>query len=405
MWTALEGIGWAAGAVGGYLVLVWLPVPFDIALFVLVALGLIAVLATLEHPMISWPIPDLPLLAYLGLSVLGIALANDWVRALALSSALLPASFLYLLTSRYLRPGRDLLLVLGALGLAVAGLSLLILISTLGQPDSTAIIARAGSPILIVPNDLLFVAIAAPLLVAAGLTLQRRIWHWLFAICVALSLAALIAVQSRSGVLALLLGLLALAMRLQLRGLWQSLAGLGLVFLAVDAATGFALARKFTSLCFTRGPFWSAAWQLFLERPWLGHGAHSFVHLYQGRLPQDPSLFCEVIEPRLTPWPHNLFLELLSSQGMFGTALFVGVLLWSITTAYRAGNSRVSEVRRLAAGLFAAWVAFVFAAIFELSLLRLWVVVMFALLVAITVRLRLPSTLNQSSSAARGAAY
>jgi O-antigen ligase len=405
-WLGRDALSLAA--VAGYLALVWLPIPVDAALVLLSSLGLIAVVGQRVVHGLGWPVPDLPLLLYLAVSVISIALADDLARSLALSSALLPAAFLYLLTSRYLLSLRSFAIATASLGLAATGLSGLILIATLEGGDAQTLVERASSPLLIVPNDLLAAAIAVPLMLSLAVTARSWVLRVLLAVGILAVLAAIVVAQSRAGLLAAMIGTVLMAGRFSLRMVVRLVTvGLGLGML-VDALNGFALLHKFSSLCFTRGPFWTAAWELFLERPWLGHGAHSFVHVYQDRLPTDPALFCEVIEPRLTPWPHNLFLELLSSQGLLGALPLAAVIVWGLVVVFRIGRCDDGRLRVLAAGLWGAWGAFVFAAIIELSLLRLWVVLWLAMMLGLTVQLHgmarateAPTTSSAAAAAAR----
>jgi O-antigen ligase len=388
----------AATALAAYPLLVWLPIPIDLALFALVGLGAAAVL--LEQPPSfpgGWPFPDLLLLVYLCGSALSVALAPDLPRALALSSALLPRAFLYVLASRYLVSTRQIGLV--SAGLVAAGISIASFVLVVGAANrsadqsATRLVEAVASPILIVPNDVLWIACMIP--IAASTLLRPRLGPAsALALLSLLGMStAIVALQSRAALLGALLGIAAVfAASLRVRGrLGLLLAGVAVVIsavLATDALLGFPLTEKFASLCFTRGPFWSAAWALFVERPWLGHGAHSFVDLYEARLPTEPALFCEQLETRITPWPHNLFLELLATQGLIGTIPITLALGWGLLTSFRLSHHHSASVGVLASGLLGAWTVFLFGAVFELSLLRLWVVTTFALLLGLTVALR-----------------
>lgn len=387
----------ALAALIAYPLLLWLPLRVDLALFALAGIGIAAVL--FQEPArtpTAWPLPDLLLLLYLAWSATSIALAPDLLRALALSSALLPAALLYVLAARYLCTLLHLhALIVGVL-VSGAALAFTIVLTVMArsppQHDSAALVEAVASPILIVPNDVLWLACIVPL--GAAMLLRRPIWaRVLLAGALLLLIAAIVVLQSRAALLGAMLGVAAtFATSGITRGRLGRLLGVAaLVLLAglvTDALLGFPLAHKFSSLCFSRGPFWSAAWSLFLERPWLGHGAHSFVDLYQARLPAEPALFCEQMETRLTPWPHNLFLELLASQGLLGALPIMAALAWALSTSFNLSRRPDPAVAALGAGLLGVWTVFVFAAVFELSLLRLWVVTGFALFLGMTVSLK-----------------
>jgi O-antigen ligase len=73
---------------------------------------------------------------------------------------------------------------------------------------------------------------------------------------------------------------------------------------------------KFQHVVDPRFALWSAAVALFVEAPILGHGARTYGILYQARL-HDLDLPSWVFaEQRFVPWPHNLYLELLTEQGL-----------------------------------------------------------------------------------------
>lgn len=384
-------------AIAAYPVLVWLPIPIDLALYALTLGGGIAVIV--GEPVTGSQhraLPDRLLMLYLAVSLVGIAVAPDQLRALALSSALLPASLLYVLASRYLGDLRQISLLVGALMVAGAGLAGLVLLVALsaaeGAATSTDLVEQVGSPLLIVPNDVLWLALIAPLSLSLALSTRQPLVQALLLVALLLMLTAIVVLQSRSALFGILIGMAVIAWRSGLlhrhprRLLGASVALLVLIMLA-DALSGFPLLDKLSTLCFTRGPFWAAAWELFLERPLLGQGAHSFVDLYQSRLPTDPGLFCQQPETRLTPWPHNLFLEILASQGLFGAGLMGAALVWTLLAALRISRADDPQLRALGAALLGAWAVFLFAALVELSLLRLWVVTSCALLLGLTVRL------------------
>ncbi len=59
---------------------------------------------------------------------------------------------------------------------------------------------------------------------------------------------------------------------------------------------------------------WKVAWEMMLQRPWLGWGLRNFTPVY---------------ETQMNVWmghPHNLFLMLLAEIGILGTLLFAGIV-------------------------------------------------------------------------------
>ena len=152
--------------------------------------------------------------------------------------------------------------------------------------------------------------------------------------------------------------------------------------LIVDALLGFPLLAKFDGFWDSRIRMWLATWSMFLDAPFTGHGAHTFVLLYKPYL-NDLNLPSWVpVDPHATvPWPHNLYLEVLAEQGIVGLVVLVFLLACGLAIAWKLRRAPLSEDRILGAGASAALVSFCFSAIFELSFNRQWVVIiLFALL-------------------------
>jgi O-antigen ligase len=108
-----------------------------------------------------------------------------------------------------------------------------------------------------------------------------------------------------------------------------------------------------------RGRLWSAAWHMFMQAPWLGHGLREYAHQYFQ------------INPHLPPravggfhdHAHNLPLHVMAEFGMVGlTVLLLATLAW------------MRGLMRLPAGAAAWWVAALAAVLALHSLLEypLW---------------------------------
>lgn len=374
------------------------------------------------------------LLAFLCAFVLASLWGQNSARSLALTGAIWPTVVLYVLlrdqalswrNDEALRHQPDCPVHTGhaawAFPVVFLGVAILILVQA-GQVLNAAWqspaalpaewIHRAASPWLVVPNDWSWVMVCLSLLApvhgnskagGADKIATRNIINGLQLAWFVLALVALlIAILLRSrGALLCAAGaapLLILMMFKNHSGMKQQLAGtsqhwlvsipraqLIFIFLATllvlglgvlwDAHQDFALLTKWTRLNDTRFALWWAAWQIFLEHPWHGVGPHNFVLLYQHYLPGPESQW--PIDPRLTPWPHQLFLEILASMGILGLT----------PTIFIARYSFVPVLRRFLASpvtapLAAALLAFTITALLEASLLRLWTWLALALIFA-----------------------
>jgi O-antigen ligase len=120
--------------------------------------------------------------------------------------------------------------------------------------------------------------------------------------------------------------------------------------------------------------YWSTAWKMFLEAPLLGHGPHTFGLFHK------------------TPWAHNLYLEVLAEQGIVGLGAFIGLMVGGMRMAWRVYCTAVGEMRLIGAGVLAALIGFCCASLFELSLVRQWVVAALFILIGMVAQLSISQT-------------
>jgi O-antigen ligase len=222
-----------------------------------------------------------------------------------------------------------------------------------------AAIQQSAALWLVEPNDIAWIAGTWPPLLAMSSGGRRA----LLAIPIALGLLLMIVLGSR---LALIVSVLALAPMLA-RSPMKTLA------LALAMAAGFALVALFVDPAIfdkgsaslaTRLQLWHTAWQVFFDWPWLGTGPHGFALAYTHYLPAELAL-----DPRDTPWPHSLPLEIAAVTGLAG--IFASGLL--IFAAYLHSRTRPAldpDRRRV---VLVQCAVFVVLGLFEASFLRLWV--------------------------------
>lgn len=309
------------------------------------------------------------LLALFGGWLLAAAFGLDARRSLMLSVPMLGFGLLLIgLLRRPPRPGDAHLLLAGLAAAATLQAGQWLAAASIAHGASPAAITRtADLPWLVVPNDLLWMVCLWPWLWRA-LRLAPSGWArtgWTTALLVQAS-----AVWGAHSRLLWLCALVALAVdrtphwRRQLLLVALSLS----LLLAADALSGGALAAKGLASFGARAQLWSAAWQMFLQHPLLGVGPHNFVLAYQALLP------ALAIDPRLTPWPHSLPLELLAELGILGL-LFCLIMLQFAARVAAATAQRDFPARGVLAGLGVA-------AGFEASTLRIWWWVLLALILA-----------------------
>jgi O-antigen ligase len=303
-----------------------------------------------------------------------------------LSAPLVPALLLFLLISDYFqgpRHTRLLYLTLSAVGL---GLSLEVLWNAWQRgfvvPDGWhSWISDLQSPLLIVPNDTVLLAIIAPLSLALLCCESSKVRKVVPAVSILLSILAVCVIQSRIATLTILVCLTSATALVRPRLTFGSGLAVLTVALLLDAALGFPLSSKFSLLWDPRighiwggrVPLWSAAWTSFVTSPILGHGPQTFDYVSSASIH--------------LRWAHNLYLEMLGERGIIGL-ITLGLLLFSGISAARTLNgAQLAETRYLGAGAFAALIGFCVASFFELSFLRQWTVIIFFTILAVIAQL------------------
>lgn len=304
--------------------------------------------------------PDRLEWALLALLLAGL-LASLWGldprRSLLLSVPLLAVAPLWFLLVRSDAGAALMRWVAPALGTAALVQLSLVLVTAWHHPGAgaSAWVRLSGATWLVVPNDLAWMACLLPLLrVSAG--------RWLeLGAAIVLSMLALW-MHSLTLLAATLAAVLVHFLLRQGRPLFS------LPWL-VPAATGLLgallLAAYWEPSMLARLQLWTAALQVFADHP-LGVGLHNFVLAYRESWAIAPEV---LVDPRRTPWPHSLPLEVLAEAGAPGLLALTVVA----ATVRRRAASLCGTRRSWACATAAALLVFALLAIIESSFLRLWV--------------------------------
>jgi O-antigen ligase len=312
-------------------------------------------------------------------SGVSLVLSADPARSFASSVSLLPAILLFLIVGYdFSSPAqvRALFLALSVVALGLAGALVAIGLADPSAPP-TAWVARLESPIIVVPNDAVLFAVLVPVFLLPVRRDPRSLGAALGAAAATGALFACLLLQSRTALLTGLVCLLALAVLWRSRILLLAAAAAPVAGWIVDRFLLDArLAAKFASLLDNRLALWLSAWRMFLDAPFAGNGPNTFGLLYlpylegldlRGRLP---------VDDRVIPWPHNLYLEMLAERGVPGLVALLLVLLAAGWVLWRHRRSRCRDARLIASASLASLAGLCFAGLIELTLLRLWVVVL-----------------------------
>jgi O-antigen ligase len=374
-----------------------LPLPWDLPLMLLAVMSLVAILSSSQHRPASWPPLSLPVLGFVvatGVAMLG---SVDVGRSLYLSAALLPALLLFVLIADHfpdLHATHLLYLTCCTVSLGLAAVLLWGVWKPDGRPPSVSTVLTVGSPILLVANDSTFLAVLAPLALVILYHRPRSLGGIVAALALLGSGGVIVLLRSRTALLTMLISLMCAAalLRPQRRLAFALGCGLTLVGLALllDGCLGFPLLAKVVREWqgSGRGHLWRVAWAMFLDAPWVGHGPHTFVRLYRWYLHElglpSPS--------HISPWAHNLYLEVLAERGLVGFLALGSLLACGLAAACRIQRAATGEARRLGAGALAGLIGLSSAAAVELTFLRQWVLVVLFVLLGVIAHLTVSPT-------------
>lgn len=301
------------------------------------------------------------LVAFVAVAVFASACGLDPRRSLSLSQPVLAAAIMWMLITRgRAEPRRAAWIAAGLLSAALTQI-VLVLIAVAALPDAASgeRIARAGALWLVVPNDLAWIACLVPF----ALLLPWPRCAVVVAGAGALALACVVPSVTLAGT----------ALVTTLAALWF-VSGRRLPRGGLAVAGYAALAAIIAGAAFVRPSMharlqlWQSALGVLREHP-LGVGLHNYVLAYRGASPAAEML----VDPRRTPWPHSLPLEIGAELGWLGLVAFAGVVitLWAVLRSMR-GCAPDGRLDRVESALVASLAGFAALAISETSLLRMW---------------------------------
>ena len=239
------------------------------------------------------------------------------------------------------------------LSLSIPALSACLeIVATGSADDPMQRLREVDIPWLVVPNDIAWLSCLWPLWWRGMNAPSPSRQGWILLLVVScLLVVAMMILESRLGLAALAI---AIAGELAFKRFRISRSSISaMVLIGVAVLLGFSLFKGWTS-SLARLQLWQTAIELFLQHPILGTGPHNFTLHYS-----NPDAIVNMIDPRITPWPHNLPLELLSSGGaLLGLAAAAVLKL-----RYRRFDDRLPGSSTL---------AFTMICLFEASTLRLW---------------------------------
>jgi O-antigen ligase len=366
-------------------------------LIVLATCGLLAAAWDEGGRFVTWPPLLSPAAAFVGVIGVSTLFSVDPIRSLTLSTALLPAALLFVLVTAYFREPKHFDIFLVSLSLLGVGTSLAVVWVAVENPqaDPTAWISTLSSPSLVVPNDISMLAVIFPFSLALVLRRDNRGIRLLAGASMVLSILAISLLQSRTGVLVLLVSTVGTLALIRPRLMLGASTIIVLLVVSIDGSLDFPLLSKFVHVSELRIWLWLAAWDMFLDAPLLGHGPHSYGTLFTGYMfdlePPEWLAGSTGIEPWpltvVSPWAHNLYLEVLAEQGIVGFVSLMVLFVAMVRLGFKLRRARHDEIRLYGVAALGSLMGFCVAGLLELSLIRLWVTIFLAVLIAVLAQL------------------
>lgn len=350
---------------------------------------------------ISTATPDGLLLIFAAIIAIYAVTSNNRKLNLIISASFIPAALIYINFSRSKTSASYFLKIYYGIfiGSIFSSLTILFYSVKLETKNPEILIINLPPSIFVVPNDFILIAISIPFILVAIIN-NKSLANFIFlTIGLLACLAAIFISQSRSGILVAILGIYIFFALYKKSFFSKTIAITIAAIILIEIFGSFYFTNKIINydiLCETRIPLWTAAWNLWTESIFFGHGAYSFVNLYQDKIQYSSLAACSLVDQRLTPWPHNLYLEILSNYGLAGAVPFIALILWILKTSYQSIKVTDDFIRSIAVGNFVALIGFIFAAAIELTLLRYWTVIMLFAIAGISVALKIFNHQNKS---------
>lgn len=324
-----------------------------------------------------------PVLFFLSAAILATVFSVDYQQSLRAQISVSLGLLCYVTITIFTNTPSRMYSVLFASSFSIFLATLFILPDEImSQPDNPLLqIIRLGNALFVVPNDVLILAVMAPLMLSLAWVGDWRLRGLtIFYLIVALIIG--INLHSRQTVFLLLLGFVIFIALMRPRLAAPALLIGVVVGVIGDGLSGWALAHKI--FLFPRTYVWHTAWVMFLDRPWTGQGPGLFKDMYFTFLGKAGYVIQELSDRRTMPWAHNLYLEQLAERGVLGFFAMLSLLGAAIYRSAKFWRHADSDLTRsLASGLLAALIVLAISGIAEATLSRLWVAISLLILSAL----------------------
>jgi O-antigen ligase len=378
IWTRISVFGCSA-----YVVLFALPTKWDISLALLAIVTIASSLFASSNKVGFKHYITVILVLFIVYNIISVFVSSNIRISSAFGLSLLPSLLIYYLINWRFSGLSHIRILYAAFTILALCLSIGLVVTALANSGGNPLvwIEKFPSPIIVVPNDLILLAVIFPFTLCFLRKDARTAFILIAVASLAVSVIAIIAFQSRGAIIALVAGALVYLWLTSRRLSIILVAAILFLALITDAVMGFPLLSKFGQFSDARIPLWIAAWGMFVDAPILGFGPHTYGLFYQSYLETARLPEFSVVEPRFTPWPHNLYLEVLAEQGLIGLTILMLLLAAALNRAWKLVQARSHDTRRYGIAALASLLVICLAGLYELTFLRLWLpIILFSIL-------------------------
>jgi len=376
-------------AISLYLLSLTFPFKSYISLFVLSLSGVLTVLWSKEERNNISKLISYSLTAFLTSVIISSFLSVDIERSFLLNLSFFPALLILFIICEVtdINLIYALYIVLSGVGAIISAIALCYFFLNITEENPSVWIEKMGNPNIIVPNDLMLLSVLIPFSLSIIYSKLSFAFKILPILSIFLCIWTIIIYQSRGALI--LSAISACYMIIFLKSfLFFSLSSIiTITILIVNLKYHLPLISKFSGIWSTRIPYWLVALSMFADAPLLGHGSHTYATLYNTYKNKIEIPDWVIVDGRFTPWAHNLYLEILAEQGILGLTSLIVLLIFGFKTAWNTCNSYQKEIKILGLGAFLGLSTISMGAIFELSFIRHWVVIMLFSILGIIISL------------------
>ncbi len=320
-----------------------------------------------------------PLIAFLTSVIISSFLSVDIERSFLLNLSFFPALLILFIICEVtdINLIYALYIVLSGVGAIISAIALCCFFLNIAEENPSVWIEKMGNPNIIVPNDLMLLSVIVPfslsLIYSKKLSLTLKI---LPVLSIFLSIWIIIIYQSRGALILSVISIFYTIIFLRSFLFFSFASIIAITILIVNLKHSLPLVSKFSGCWSTRIQYWLAALSMFADAPLLGHGSHTYATLYNTYKNKIEIPDWLIVDDRFTPWAHNLYLEILAEQGILGLTSLITLLIFGFKIAWNTCNSYQKEIKILGLGAFLGLSTVSMGAVFELSFIRHWVVIM-----------------------------